>query len=117
MSNKALRGNDKTTNLFEEAVRLLAELPEGYSVFLTGAHSRWLSELKYRVRRFGLVDVHVFTVEEIKYGKLRGRRGVLLVDDVMDMSYKDAMEIRSEQAMLFYSIPPDVRRKLREFMP
>lgn len=96
--------NDKesgrTTALMEEVVELLGLIPEGYFVFITGAHSTWLFELSQAFKEAGLTYVEFFTVSQIKNGCLRGRKGRLLIDDEYDIPMKDRMIMWQEQRLL-----------------
>ena len=98
------RGTGKTTELMEEAVRLLAILPEGQNVYVTGAHTRHLNDLEREFKEAGLVDVVFLAKTSIMYnGALRGRRGILLIDDLQDMTFKEQELITMERDMLGYS--------------
>lgn len=78
----------KTTAIFNEAIRLLGDLPEDYVVVVTGPHTRWIDELRHSFKASGLVGVVVMTLPQIFGGGLRGYRGVLLVDDMDDLPAK-----------------------------
>lgn len=90
----------KTTQLMEEAVDLLGELPDGYKIFITGAHSKWLFELERAFKDNGLFDVKFLTVSQIKQGHLRGRKGRLLIDDFHDFSLDDREILLEEKKIL-----------------
>jgi hypothetical protein len=79
------RGTGRTTRLIEQAVDLAAEA----DVFVVGAHPNWVRELAAEFRASGLVGVEFLTVDQVRDGKLRGRRGHLLVDDFDDLPQKD----------------------------
>lgn len=97
-----IQPSGKTTRIMEEAVDLLGDLPEDCFVFITGAHSKWLLELSKGFKEAGLTDIKFFTVAQIKNGCLRGRRGVLLVDDVWDLSPEEYLIVNEEQRILRY---------------
>lgn len=94
------RGTGKTTSLMEEAIAILSELPEDAKVFITGAHSRWLLDLKKDFKEAGLVDVEFYTASRIIQGCLRGQRGILLIDDAWDLSPRDLDYILEEKRRL-----------------
>lgn len=94
------RGSGRTTALMEEVVELLGLIPEGYYVFITGAHPTWLFELSQAFKEAGLTHVEFFTVSQIKNGCLRGRKGRLLIDDEYDIPMKDRMIMWQEQRLL-----------------
>lgn len=79
----------KTTNLMEKVVNILAEIPRGGKVYVTGAHTKWLLELEKEFKAAGLVDVIFIPVGSVVSGKLRGCRGILLIDDTQDMSLNE----------------------------
>jgi hypothetical protein len=58
-------------------------------VFITGGHSHWLTELQYRFQKAGLEGVKFFTITQVLNGDLRGRRGLLLIDDEVDIPNVD----------------------------
>jgi hypothetical protein len=90
----------KTTKMFEEALRLVSEMPDTHRVFITGAHTHWLDQLRRDFRAAGLVGVEVITPGQILRGYLRGRRGKLLIDDIEEMSLDDRLLLLSEQEIL-----------------
>lgn len=94
------RGIGKTTQLFEHAVDLLGELPETSNVFITGAHNTWLNELRGRVKDSGLEGIVILSPEQIMMGALRGRRGLLLIDDWADLTWKQRDVLTQEQRVL-----------------
>src|SRR5687767_8923521 len=93
-------GSGRTIVLMEEAVELLGLIPEGYYVFITGAHPTWLFKLSHAFKKAGLTHVEFFTVSQIKNGCLRGRKGCLLIDDEYDIPMKDRMIMWQEQRLL-----------------
>ena len=90
----------KTTSLMEEAVDLLATLPEDVKVFITGGHSNWLLRLKREFELSGLVGVEFYTPHQIATGCLFGRKGVLLIYDPIDIPHKEFKIIIEEQLRL-----------------
>lgn len=90
----------KTTNLIEQAIYLISTLPENSKVYITGAHTKWLRRLQVSFKDSGLVDVIFLTPEQIINGYLRGRRGILLIDDLYDLSYKCQKYLVEEQKCL-----------------
>lgn len=90
----------KTTAMMETAVELLGTLPQGANIYITGAHYRWLDDLRREFKHSGLVDVMFFTPRQILNGALRGRKGVLLIDDFYDLPFNDALAILEEKIML-----------------
>lgn len=94
------RGSGKTTQMMEKAVELLGEMPDNCSVFITGAHSEWLFELSQAFRDAGLMNVEFFTPGQIVNGCLRGRHGVLLIDDENDIPGKTRSKLFNEQKIL-----------------
>lgn len=99
------RGTGKTTRIFEQAVKLLGELPPDYFVYITGAHSKWLVELEHRFKNAGLTDCKIVTINQIQNGRLRGCKGRLLIDDTKDLSLNDLDMVLAEQKILEHSNP------------
>lgn len=100
MALRTDRGTGKTTRLMEQAVALLATLPEDERVYITGAHTTWLKQLEGDFRSSGLVDVVFITTAQICNGALRGRAGVLLIDDLIDMPSDTAAAVLEERNRL-----------------
>jgi hypothetical protein len=94
------RGTGKTTRLIEEAIDISGDLPETSTVFVTGAHLRHLISLKRMFHQTGLVGVEFVTVHQILTGCLRGRRGVLLVDDFWDLTPSQRVHMTEESRIL-----------------
>jgi hypothetical protein len=94
------RPSGKTTRLFEDAVNLAATLPESHKIYITGAHTRWLEQLKRDFKGEGLVGVEVMTIPQILNGGLRGRKGVLLIDDIRDITSMDLSTLLDEKRYL-----------------
>lgn len=94
------RGTGKTTRLIEEAIDILADLPESQRVVVTGAHSRWLHQLEHDFRASGLVGVVFLSPEQIVNGALRGMKGKLLVDDPWDLPAKLSDTLYLEKRIL-----------------
>lgn len=90
----------KTTRLIEEAVMLLADLPETSGVYITGAHPQWLHDLSQSFKMSGLVGVYFFTPSQIRNGALQGRRGILLIDDFFDLRWEDRQFLLMEKKLL-----------------
>lgn len=82
------RGTGKTTWLIELAIRNLGHMPETHCVFITGAHLQWLYQLEHDFKATGLVGVVFLSPYQIINGALRGRKGILLVDDPWDLPAK-----------------------------
>lgn len=101
------RGTGKTTRLIEEAISLLADLPEDTNIFITGAHINWIHELNRRFKSSGLPNVIFFTPSQIKEGALRGRKGILLIDDYIDLSLEDKIILSGEQKRLYKFLRSD----------
>ena len=79
------QGSGKTTRMFEMVVAKLGELPEDTMVFISGAHTKWLFELEKEFKAAGLTSVAFFTPEQIMSGKMRGMKGILVIDDFFDL--------------------------------
>lgn len=94
------RHSGKTTKIMEEAVELLGELEDSHHIFITGAHGPWLFQLSQEFKAAGLVNVEFYTSSQIIHGCLRGRHGVLLIDDIGDFSTNDRRQLRIEQDLL-----------------
>lgn len=90
----------KTTSLIEEAIYLLGDLPEQYEVFITGAHTNWIHNLAKIFKSEGLFGVRFVSPLEIASGFLRGRLGILLIDDASDLSYETLFFLKLEQKRL-----------------
>lgn len=101
-------GTGNTTRLFEHAIELLGELDENEWVVITGAHTPWLFELEHRFKASGLVGVKFMNVDAIMQGKLRGFRGILLIDDPWDLTAKQN-DIIYMEAQLMRIKPMTVR--------
>lgn len=95
----------KTTSLMKEAIRLLAEMPENYKVFITGAHPQWLRTLERRFKEANLVDVVFMSAQSVLDGHLLGRRGALLIDDIMDLPWEMRDQLWQMQDSLKCYIP------------
>jgi hypothetical protein len=93
-------GSGRTTRLIEEAISLLSKMPDGYVVIITGAHPRWLRELEREFKEAGLVDVIFMSPQQIIQGRMRGLRGLLLIDDFQDLPRKEQVYILDEQRHL-----------------
>jgi hypothetical protein len=93
-------GTGKTTRIMEEAVSLLADMPEGSYIYITGAHFSWLHALDHDFKSAGLTGVKFFSPRQIMEGALRGRQGILLIDDFGDLSWKEQDYLVEEQRMM-----------------
>lgn len=102
--------NGKTTNLVEEAVSLLADMPENAKVYITGAHTRHIRRLRDEFRAEGLKDVEFVTVPQIRSGYLNGRIGVLLIDDEWDLESHDRLALFDIQRVMNMKIMAERRR-------
>lgn len=76
----------KTTSMMEKVIELLGELPENHKVFVTGAHTPWLSILERMFKEEGLIDVEFVPITILCSRGLSGKRGRLLVDDFGDLT-------------------------------
>lgn len=94
------RHSGKTTKIMEEAVELLETLEDDQYVFITGAHSPWLFQLSQEFKAAGLVNVEFYTSSQVIHGSLRGRNGVLLIDDIGNFSTNERRQLRIEQDLL-----------------
>jgi len=87
----------KTTRLIERAIEALGNLKEDQKVYITGPHSQWLNKLECEFKEVGLVDVVFITISQISNGYLRGRKGILLIDDFHEcFSFDQKMLIEEE---------------------
>lgn len=94
------RGTGKTTSLFEQAVDLIAELPETSHVIITGPHMNFLHTLGRDFKNAGLSGVIIMSPEQIRDGACRGMNGVILIDDPWDLSDSQWLAVDEERNIM-----------------